>query len=209
MNGVTTACCVVGEKIQIYARRQHASANLSSCSVACNQVHRETHPPEDPNAPKPSSKPLQEEAAAAATPTHKHDPANPFAALDMSSDRFVQLFKKYPGLPKQLLEIHTATQPPVDGDEPDRKGIPASLLKGLPKKHTWNHDMGIKQGKDALRKARRADGEQGEGIREYCELITHLMNSGEGAGDVSMALQRQATAHDAQLVERLLAEEKR
>lgn len=191
-----------------------ANMSLISCSVACNKVHRETHPPEDPNAPKPSRPQDQQQpadaAVAAAAPTHKHDPTNPFAALDMSSDRFEQLFKKYPGLPNQLLEIHTATQPPADGDdEPDRKGIPASLLKGLPKKHTWNHDIGIKQGKDALRKARRADGEQGEGIREYCELITYLMNSGEGADDVSLALQRQATAQDAQLVERLLAEEKR
>lgn len=171
-----------------------------SCSVACNKVHRETHPPEA--EPVPTSKPAPP-ASLPTKPAAALDPSNPFSALDVSSDKFEQLFRKYPDLPSQLLEIHTATQPPADG--PDRKGIPASLLKGLPKKDAWNHDVGIKNGKDALRKARRADGKRGDGIREYCELIAHLMNN----GDASTVLQRQATEQDALLVERLMAQEKR
>lgn len=171
-----------------------------SCSVACNKVHRETHPAETEPAPAPiPAKPT----SLPAKPAAAFDPSNPFSALDVSSDKFELLFRKYPELPGQLLEIHTATQPPTDA--PDRKRIPASLLQGLPKKDRWNHDVGIKNGKDALRKARRADGKRGDGIREYCELIAYLMNR----GDASTVLQRQATEQDALLVERLMAQEKR
>lgn len=98
-------------------------------------------------------------------------------------------------------------QPPQE--TPQNNGIPASLLKGLPnKKDNWNHDVGIKNGKEALRKARRADGSDGEAVREYCELIAYLM-SGQGGPDATGLLQRQAAMQDTELIERLMAEEKR
>lgn len=82
-------------------------------------------------------------------------------------------------------------------------------MKGLPKKDGWNADVGIKNGKDALRKAKRADGERGEAVREYCELITYLMNEGDSANAATSAFQRQAAVQDSQLIESLMAEEKR
>ena len=118
------------------------------------------------------------------------------------------LFAKYPELPQQLLDIHAATQPPTESNA-ETKGIPASLLKGIPKKDNWNHDIGIKNGKEALRKARRDQGERGEAIREYCELITHLMNDGAAGSHATGLLQQQAAAQDTQLIESLLAKEKR
>lgn len=134
----------------------------------------------------------------------KSDPSNPFHALDSSVDKLQQLFAKYPDLQNQLLEIHAATQRPDEDSE--RQRIPASLLKSLPQRDNWNHDIGIKNGKEALRKARRANGDRGEGVREYCELIHHLMNGGGSANDV---LHQRAFEQDTQLIERLMAEEKR
>lgn len=119
-----------------------------------------------------------------------------------------RLFQKYPGLPDQLLQIHAATLPPPETAS-QNPGIPASLLKGLPKKETWNHDIGIQNGKEALRKARRAHGEEGDAIREYSELIIHLINTQHAESDVTTLLRQQLAQEDTQLIERLMAEEKR
>lgn len=105
------------------------------------------------------------------------------------------------------MDINHAMQPP--SETPQNNGIPASLLKGLPNKRDgWNHDLGIKNGKEALRRARKADGASGEGVREYCELIRYLMNEQAGA-DASAMLQKQVATQDSELIERLMAEEKR
>lgn len=175
-----------------------------SCSVACNKIHRENHPP-DPE-------PTQQHVPTAAPDNEKHaeatsvDPSNPFHALDSSSDKLQRLFAKYPDLPNQLLDIHSATLPPSDTAE--KSAIPASLMQALPKKDGWNHDIGIKNGKEALRKAKRADGERGEAIREYCELIIHVMNEAD-ASNAAKALQLQNAEQDSKLIEKLLADEKR
>lgn len=88
------------------------------------------------------------------------------------SEQLQWLFRKYPRLPDQLLEIHAATQAPPA----EKSKIPASLLKDLPSQNNgWNRDKGIARGKEALRKARKAEGEDGEAIREYSELVLYLL----------------------------------
>lgn len=139
------------------------------------------------------------------------DPTNPFSAL-ATSDKLQLLFNKYPNLPNQLLEIHAATQPPVEAPDAATKAIPASLMKGLPAnsgKGTWNHDIGIKNGKAALRRARKASGEDGEAIREYTELILHIMNETSEQNNAAAFVQRQVAEQDTALIERLLAEDRR
>ncbi|KAH7273805.1 hypothetical protein MRS44_001316 [Fusarium solani] len=175
---------------------------LPYCSVACNKTHRENHPPDPEPAPKPEQPQPQQQPS---EPRQPFDPSNPFRALE-SSDKLRQLFQKYPHLPDQLLQIHAATLPPRE----TKSAIPASLLKGLPpKKETWNHDIGIQNGKEALRKARRADGEEGDAIREYSELILHLMNTDNAEADVGDILRQQLAQEDSKLIERLMAQEKR
>ncbi|OAA51493.1 zinc finger (HIT type) family protein [Metarhizium rileyi] len=164
----------------------------------------ENHPP-DPE-PRPAVKtevpePPSNAAAAAVTPL---DLANPFRALD-ESELLQRLFRKYPGLTQQLLDIHAATQPP---QEAPGKTIPASLMQGVPRKNNWNPDIGIKNGKEALRRARRADGEAGEAIREYSELVLHLINSQDDKMKVTTMLQQQTAQEDAKLIEQLLAQER-
>ncbi|EEU47997.1 uncharacterized protein NECHADRAFT_75134 [Fusarium vanettenii 77-13-4] len=173
-----------------------------SCSVACNKTHRENHPPDPEPAPKPEQPQPQQQSS---EPRQPFDPSNPFRALE-SSDKLRQLFQKYPHLPDQLLQIHAATLPPPE----TKSAIPASLLKGLPpRRETWNHDIGIQNGKEALRRARRADGEEGDAIREYSELILHLMNTDNAQADVGDILRQQLAQEDTKLIERLMAQEKR
>lgn len=178
---------------------------LRSCSVACNRTHRENHPPD------PTPEPQPEYGLAPATestinqhPTEPADPNNPFRALD-SSDKLRLLFAKYPKLPDQLLKIHAATQPPTEANS----GVPAALLRGLPPRHNkWNRDLGLKKGKEALRRARKATGEEGAGVREYTELILHLMNGSESKEDMSSLLKQQTDQQDLKLIEQMMAEER-
>ncbi|KFA74673.1 hypothetical protein S40288_03229 [Stachybotrys chartarum IBT 40288] len=178
---------------------------LPYCSVACNRTHRENHPPD----PTPGPQPEHEPAPATASTINQHpaepaDPNNPFRALD-SSDKLRLLFAKYPSLPDQLLKIHAATQPPTEANS----GVPAALLKGLPPRHNrWNRDLGVKKGKEALRRARKAAGEEGAGVREYTELILHLMNGSESREDMSSLLKQQTDQQDLKLIEQMMAEEK-
>ncbi|KID77744.1 Zinc finger, HIT-type, partial [Metarhizium brunneum ARSEF 3297] len=176
---------------------------LPYCSVACNKIHKENHPP-DPE-PQLIAKPENPEPLISSSPVTLSDPANPFRALD-TSEHLQRLFRKYPGLRQQLLDIHAATQPPQEA--PDKR-IPASLMQGVPKKSNWNHDVGIKNGKEALRRARMADGEAGEGIREYTELILHLINKRDDKDEVTAMLQQQVSQEDTKLIEQLMAQERR
>ncbi|KAM0340692.1 hypothetical protein ACHAPU_010364 [Fusarium lateritium] len=175
---------------------------LPYCSVACNKVHRENHPPD----PEPVAAP-QPETSQSPLPSRPppSDPSNPFSALE-GSEKLRLLFRKYPSLPDQLRKIDAATLPPPQ----TKSSIPASLLKGLPpKQEAWNHDIGLQNGKEALRKARRAHGEQGDAIREYSELILHLMNTENKNTDVENTLRQQLAQEDTKLIERLMAQEKR
>ncbi|KAL6861049.1 hypothetical protein J3F83DRAFT_230496 [Trichoderma novae-zelandiae] len=188
---------------------------LPYCSVPCSKAHQQNHPPDAPkDEPRPTDQSSSEPPAASANVSLQGgaiDPANPFSVL-ATSDKLQLLFKKYPNLPNQLLEIHAATQPPSDGPDAAARAIPASLREGLPVntgRNAWNHDIGIKNGKAALRRARKADGKDGEAIREYTELILHIMNETEDKNSTAAYVQRQIAEQDTALIERLLAEERR
>ncbi|KOS22587.1 hypothetical protein ESCO_001911 [Escovopsis weberi] len=158
--------------------------------------------------PPPTPSPVRAGASVAAGPpaTAAADPTNPFRALD-TSEALQMLFRKYPGLPAQLMEIHAATLPPKEA--PD-KVIPASLMQGVARKRDgWNHDVGIRNGKAALRRAKKDTGEAGEAIREYIELILHVMGEAGHKGDAPSFIQQQAAREDTKLIQQLMAEEQR
>ncbi|GKT99677.1 hit zinc finger protein [Fusarium langsethiae] len=177
---------------------------LPYCSVACNKIHRENHPPDPEVAPQPEPTRSESQSQQVSEP-RPLDPSNPFQTLE-TSEKLRLLFRKYPDLSEQLLKIDAATLPPPE----TKSAIPASLLKGLPpKQEAWNHDIGIQNGKEALRKARRAGGEQGDAIREYSELILHLVNTESASTDVDNILRQQLAQEDTKLIERLMQQEKR
>lgn len=143
--------------------------SLPSCSVACNKIHRENHPADPDPAPRPTSPP---QLLPVDVYFRGDKQAGPFQILEQS-EQLQFLFNKYPRLRSQLLDIHAATLEPTSA----KSKIPASLLKDLPSNGGgWNPEKGIASGKEALRKARTVAGEDGEAIREYSELVLHIMD---------------------------------
>ncbi|KAG6042245.1 hypothetical protein E4U41_002588 [Claviceps citrina] len=81
-------------------------------------------------------------------------------------------------------------------------------MQGVARKENWNHDIGIKNGKEALRRARKLEGEAGDAIREYSELVLHLINAEDQNSQATTLLQQQVAHEDSKLIERLMAQER-
>ncbi|KAL2753709.1 hypothetical protein ACRALDRAFT_2110395 [Sodiomyces alcalophilus JCM 7366] len=185
---------------------------LPFCSVPCNKIHRENHPPD----PEPESKPSDPgpppvpAAVTEGASSSSNQPNNPFSVLD-DSEQLRYLFRRYPNLPQQLLAINAATEPPPEAQPSTLKeAILAKAAAANNPKHTqWNHDVGIRKGKEALRKARKAEGDAGEGVREFSELIVHLISQGTQGEEADSVLRNQVAQRDADLIKRLLEEESR
>ncbi|KAF9870159.1 hit finger domain protein [Colletotrichum karsti] len=200
----TKMCGICNEKEGKY---KCTRCSLPFCSVPCNKIHRENHPPDPEPAPRT---PAAAEPPEANVKAKARDPNNPFSVLD-DSDQLRYLFKRYPNLRSRLLDILAATEPP-----PELQGTGSSLndmmkAKAMaaanPKKEQWTHDVGIRKGKEALRKARNAAGEEGEGVREYIELINHLVSKDEDAA-AEEAIRKSAAERDTELIRRLMAEDR-
>ncbi|GKT49380.1 putative zinc-type alcohol dehydrogenase-like protein YbdR [Colletotrichum spaethianum] len=182
---------------------------LPFCSVPCNKIHRENHPPD----PEPSAA----AATSAGDPTleplrpARRSRLNPFSVLD-DSDQLRYLFRRYPGLQTRLLDIIAATEPPPElqstGSSLNDMMKARAMAAANPKKEQWTHDVGIRNGKEALRKARNAAGEDGEGVREYIELINHLMSKANAAAEAEEVIRKQAAEKDAELIRRLMTEDR-
>lgn len=185
-----------------------------SCSVVCFRTHKENHPPDPPKpaaAPEPTTNKAQKRAA----------PAHPFSVLD-NAPELEYLFRKYPHLPSKLSKIHAATLPPQDELPPPGRSISSQLpwtLAQAPgyqpysKKPKWTHDTGLKRGKEALRKARTDPSEEGDAVREYCEVVLHLLrqkDEQDGAPvQVTDLVRQQVTQLDVELIEKLMEAERK
>lgn len=176
-----------------------------SCSVACFRPHKENHTPDEP---KPTPVPKAAGSQANAENKASKRKAHPFSVLN-DSPELAQLFKRYPGLPAKLESIHSATLPPSD-EEPGRGGLPWNLQQApgyQQKKPKWTHDTGLRRGKEALRKARTNPGEEGDAVREYCELVLHLLSREEATANVTDIVRQQVTQEDIKLIEKLIETE--
>ncbi|KAL2875929.1 hypothetical protein SGCOL_008780 [Colletotrichum sp. CLE4] len=202
----TKMCGVCHEKEGKYKCTRCA---LPFCSVPCNKTHRENHPPDPEPAPKPEPAAIEPPALSAAV-TAVYDPRNPFSVLD-DSGQLRYLFRRYPTLQARLLDIFAATEPPPElqstGSSLNDMMKARALAAANPKKEQWTHDVGIRKGKEALRRARVADGEDGEGVREYVELINHLMSQASAAAETEEVFRKQAADKDAELIRRLMTED--
>lgn len=153
----------------------------SSCSVACNRVHKVTHPADEP-LPKPAAPP---------PPPQPQEPLDPYSILLDHRSEFDRLFKKYPLLPSQLLEISAAT---LDPDAPAATSTSTNTnpiyqqaqealraatagMDGRGKKQdVWTREVGLRTGASALREARTDPGDKGDGVREFCDLVLYLLS---------------------------------
>ncbi|KXH66110.1 HIT zinc finger [Colletotrichum salicis] len=204
----TRMCGVCHEKEGKYKCTRCA---LPFCSVPCNKTHRENHPPDPEPTSKPEPAAIEPPAPSAAATAAAYDPRNPFSVLD-DSDQLRYLFRRYPTLQARLLEIFAATEPPPElqstGSSLNDMMKARALAAANPKKEQWTHDVGIRKGKEALRRARAADGEDGEGVREYVELINHLMSQASAAAEAEEVIRKQTADKDAELIRRLMTEDR-
>lgn len=180
---------------------------LAYCSVACSRTHRDNHPPTDDDKPAASSGAGNASVTPTPAPTSNEN-RHPFSVLDDSAE-LRRLFAKYPRLTRRLRQICEATQPPsqpsaAPAREEARKRFPWDVAaaqggNGSPRPdQPWTTEIGLRQGRKALCRARVDPSEDGDGVREYCELVLYLLSGQTGstgaAGNASSATVGQDTA---------------
>jgi hypothetical protein len=106
----------------------------------------------------------------------------------------------YPNLASQLEEIYSAMQPPTGSD-----GEIQRRLTGRPNPaKQWNRERGVENGREALDRARQKWGSDGEGVREYGELVLRLVRG----VDAEEAMRREMEREERRVVEALLGTER-
>ena len=161
-----------------------------------------------PAAPKPKAVQLTNGVARAGT-VAAAKAKGPFAALDDSLELFQELFKQYPRLPQQLLEIESASQRPITEEEAVAQ---LDLItqytfekgKGAVKNRPWDQNRGNDSGVQALRNARRVYGKDGEGVRQYGELVLQLLNRANAVDEAVDSIEQERRDEDARVINELL-----
>ncbi|KAL2265471.1 hypothetical protein VTJ83DRAFT_6571 [Remersonia thermophila] len=188
---------------------------LPYCSVPCSKQHKENHPPDPPKPAAPTTNP----SPPTDQPSQSAD-NDPYSILLDHRRAFEHLFARYPSLPATLSRIHEATLPPSESTPPSRLAGPGRFHNrhGQPQQpqhhhhhhhqqqqqQPWTMEAGLRKGAEALRKARTDPTETGDGVREFCELVRHLLNQKrEGVEKV----REEVAAEEARIVEMLLREE--
>jgi len=132
---------------------------------------------------------------------------NPFLALEISPE-LQTLFRTFPRLRSQLRDIYSAALPPPHNDvELDRRNTSSHFSRGRGggRGHTrtpWTRDVGIKEGVGALRRAKEEYGQDGEGVREYADLVLRTI-SGDGL-DAAQIVQQEIVEENARIIAQLL-----
>ncbi|KAK5660936.1 hypothetical protein OQA88_12310 [Cercophora sp. LCS_1] len=169
------------------------------CSVACNRIHKEEHPPNAPPPEKPSE----------VVPRPRAADRHHFDVLFEHRAEIAKLFQKFPGLQQKLAEIQNATNPPETSGGNDftramqQQAIAATTGR---KEQPWTREIGWRRGVDELRKARSDLTDVGDGVREYCELVKYLLAK-DSHKDAVGAVREEVVAEEARAVQRLLQEE--
>ncbi|KAG4026085.1 hypothetical protein MFRU_045g00300 [Monilinia fructicola] len=169
------------------------------CSVQCSNRHKadtNDHEVEKerlasaPPPPKASSPRSHENPAPRPGTLAAAHAKGPFECLD-DSDELREVFKKYPNLRSQLEKIYSATLRPTGSNS-----------------HNWNQDKGWENGRACLKTASTVYGKDGEGIREYSNLILRLVGD-EDEESMAEVLQREALEESTRVIRELLESEKR
>ncbi|KAL8365035.1 hypothetical protein RB595_004038 [Gaeumannomyces hyphopodioides] len=197
----TKSLCGVCQKRESSYKCPHCA--IAYCSVACSHVHRVIHPA-DSLPPKPPQ-PVRSGGAHPPRPAQKQSQqaSHPFSVLD-DSPELRRLFKKYPSLPAALEGIHEATLPPKNAPTGIHAMIDATRSK---KQEPWSPDVGLRRGRAALRKARMDPGEDGDGVREYCDLVRYLLSRSDSDGKVNDMVQHEVVQGDVKLIRNLQRQE--
>ena len=109
-------------------------------------------------------------------------------SLDSSPDLQL-LYKRFPRLFAQLQVIYEATAEPSDDQHDDQSSSRSHMDRGRGRSRgrgrgrdrgagaPWSHQRGFKAGLHQLRKLRRLDGDDGEGLREFSKLAVEVIQA--------------------------------
>ncbi|KAG0646102.1 putative zinc-finger [Hyphodiscus hymeniophilus] len=178
-------CDVCHEKEYKY---KCSRCELPYCSIACSTIHKATHP----LPPSPVLKPVNVDPAKPPTTSARPGTVaastqpSPFSALSTSTELHT-LFTHYPNLSAQLNAIWDAMQPPAS-QSPD---LYHKLTGKNNNPKAWNQDRGMEKGIEALRTARGLWGKDGEGVREFGELVLRIVEGLDQEEIVRRELERE------------------
>ena len=166
-----------------------------SCSIECYKSHQNTHaeasgaiiehpgptglPPKPPPVPFLTSIGLHDEHGGSSIA------ARSAISLDWSPDLQL-LYKRFPRLFSQLQMVYEATTEPTDDPHDDHLSSRSHTDRGRGRSRgrgrgrdrgavaPWSPQKGFKAGLHQLRKLRRLDGDDGEGLREFSKLAMRI-----------------------------------
>ncbi|KAF7873943.1 hypothetical protein EAF04_002615 [Stromatinia cepivora] len=172
------------------------------CSVKCSNAHKadtndhEKEKEKLASAPPPteiSSRISKDKSIARPGTLAAANAKGPFENLNNSKE-LKELFIRYPNLRSHLEAVDTATLRPSGFNS-----------------HKWNQDQGWEKGRNALKSARGYYGKDGEGVREYCELVLRLLGDEDEEEEEAAAeiLRKEALAESTRVIRALLESEKR
>lgn len=172
------------------------------CSVKCSNAHKaDTNDHEEEKEKLASASPpteisspiLKEKSTARPGTLAAANAKGPFESLNDSKE-LKELFIRYPNLRAHLDAVDTATLRPTGSSS-----------------HKWNQDQGWEKGRNALKSARGYYGKDGEGVREYCELVLRLLGDEDEESEEAAAevLRKEALAESTRVIRALLESEKR
>lgn len=167
---------------------------IRSCSIECYKSHQTTHtdipyPAASQSIPNDlPSRPPETVAFTRVSSSHFNSSGPLFGAyslscLELSAD-LQELHTRYPRLQDQLKEIYEAATKPLDdqlndqsfsskrGDRGQGRGRNKRRGRDYRTTATWSRHKGIKSGIHRLRILRHLKGEEGDGLREFSNLIT-------------------------------------
>jgi hypothetical protein len=148
---------------------------LHSCSVACSKLHKANHPPDLPSQPQSQTPSLPQNSGT----KRPHEPDDPYSILLDHRADLERLFAKYPNLESDLIQIERTTLPPPDTFQTAPGGLPTKYQPPQQQRQqeTWTRQVGLRKGVAALKKARMDPSEDGDAVREYCDLVLHLLST--------------------------------
>jgi len=179
-----------------------------SCSIGCNKEHKANHPVV-PEAPKPLTKEPDMERSNANGNQARAGTMAAAERLDvlaplLTSPDVKRLFTFYPSLQGQLLEIYKASQAPnEDSPSQSRNG---RYNQGRDRSF-WTKEQGTRDGVEALVNAKKVYGKDGEGVREFAELVIKLVspeNAINGNLERPTVIERQTMDENARMITQLL-----
>ncbi|EGS23521.1 uncharacterized protein CTHT_0002150 [Thermochaetoides thermophila DSM 1495] len=161
--------------------KNNKPAGTKTC-VVCNKMDGKykcprCHSPFPPTPAPKSNKCLKmsdDDCGTASVKTAEH--TSPLEVIAQKhGDEISNFVAKHPGLEEVLQDILMATMPPGERGLQSLQSRFPTLFKTNNPNATWDREMGIQNGVEALRRARKHP-EIGHAVDEFFELITYLLD---------------------------------